>query len=78
MRDVGGRFSARRSSHQSNDNATNNDNANATNPDNATNPVARRNERSEAPAKHCSAVPIQPPKPITKQETTSARKDQTT
>ncbi|GGW27095.1 hypothetical protein GCM10007157_19210 [Vreelandella hamiltonii] len=70
MCDVGGRFSARRSSHQSNDNASNNDNA--------TNPVARRNEQSEAPAKHRNAVPIQPPKPITKQETTSARKDQTT
>ena len=64
MCDVGGRFSARRSSHQSNDNAIN--------------PVARRNEQSEAPAKHRNAVPIKPPKPITKQEFASARKDQPT
>ena len=30
--------------------------------DKATDTVARRNERSEAPAKHRNAVPIQPPK----------------
>ena len=48
MAGVGGRFSARRSSHHPYEKATN--------------PVARRNERSEAPAKHRNAVPIKPPK----------------
>jgi len=41
MTGVGERFSARWSSHQANDNATD--------------PVARRNERGEVPAKHCKS-----------------------